>query len=93
MKVEHFLARRILLQGITYIYLIAHKITLVIKAIFGLVLASICTVNSTLTSCSQPYQPICKSDSYGDDLKGLLNFSEGTLGKKKNVFLNTYTIN
>ena len=28
-------------------------------------------------SCSQPRQPICSSDSCGDDLKVFLTFSEG----------------
>ena len=31
------------------------------------------TINLILASCSQPYQPIRSSDSFGDNLKVLLN--------------------
>ena len=43
-------------------------------------------------SSSQPYEPICSSNSCGEDLKVLLNFSEGTLERnaKQNVFIDTY---
>ena len=59
------------------------------SCIFLLVLAWMCGINIILASCSQPYQLICSSGSFDNNLKVLLDFKT-VHWEKQNAFINTY---